>query len=110
MTHHDQGRPTATPRPIPGAHTPKTGQSDAKPEVVSLPRVTRVTRNYRFVLRARVRRPNLKTYVTHVISTLTSDTSDTKLQLSVPLRAHALAVLLNKTHVTSVTRLERPPK
>lgn len=106
-------RPAAN-HPAQDASTPENSRKvtprDATAKVMSLPRVTRVTQLSDSALRARVRRASDESYVTHVISMLTSDTSDTTLELSVPLRAYALAVGLSKSHVTSVTGLERLPK
>jgi hypothetical protein len=107
MAHAVPSRPGANARPTNGAPTPAVTHSDATAEVMSLPPVTRVTQLSSDSLRARARRANLKTYVTKVLSMLTSDTSDTKLQLSAPLRAHTPAGRLIKTRVTSVTRLEQ---
>lgn len=113
-------RPTATAAPrtaiqaAPGsstpANTPKVTFRDATQKVMSLARVTRVTQLSDSALRARTRRTSDETYVTQTISMLISDTSDTTLELSAPLRAHAPTVRFNKTYVTSVTGLDRLPK
>lgn len=71
--------------------------------------VTRVTRNSSDSLRARTRRASDESYVTHVISMLTSDVGT----LLSTYRLHcvcALAVGINKKRVTSVTGLDRLSK
>ncbi|UVK58467.1 hypothetical protein SEA_GLOBIWARMING_64 [Arthrobacter phage GlobiWarming] len=109
--HLHAARPTlGNARPNRGAHSSRVVLSDTTPEVMSLPRVTLVTQLSSDSLRARTRRASDETYVTHIISMLTSDTSDTTLQLSVSPRTHALAVRLIKTCVTNVTRVRQASK
>lgn len=85
--------------------------SDATPSRVTsnfpheIKGVTPVTQLSSDSLRARTRRTSDESYVTHVLSNLTSDASDATFDLSVSLRAYAPTVRLIKTHVTSVTGL-----
>jgi hypothetical protein len=72
-------------------------------------RVTRVTRDSSDSLRARARRASDESYVTNVLSMLTSDVG-TSIQTYQFHCAYAYAVGLSKSHVTSVTGLESTPK
>lgn len=72
--------------------------------------VTRVTQLSSDSLRARARRTSNESYVTKVLSTLTSDTVTRKLTYQADAGAYAYAVRFNENHVTSVTRLERTEK
>ena len=103
---------TATPGPFgPVAHSnaPKTvnqGTRVTKLSSLENGRVTRVTRFSDSALRARTRRPNLKSNVTHVISMLTSDTVTSLWIYQYDAGAHAHAAPPYGKRVTSVTGLE----
>lgn len=70
--------------------------------VVSRGSATRVTQLSSLSLRARARRTNDETYVAENQKDVQARHSDTTLELSAPLRAYALAVPLNESHVTPV--------